>query len=199
MTARALADPQAKRSVSPAAQFFDIEAGRGCAIHKDAHSRPLDDDTGVKPFIAIGFRNYGPFVLAGTLRSELLPSPKWMGDVLHSVTVAHRVGRAKVEWPEVHRVVRLRIDHAERDAEKAPLNRLAASQHVSLDDSIAKVIAVEPYDTHAFPFADLKRPLPLDVHNGCRAAGDLPPWIFPDGSQVKTFRRLRSRRRCGTR
>jgi hypothetical protein len=51
-----------------------------------------------------------------------------MGDVLQGVTVAHRVGRANVEWPEVHCVVRLRIDHAERDAEMAPLNRLAVSQ-----------------------------------------------------------------------
>ncbi len=67
MTARALADPEAKRSVSAVAQFFDNEAGRACAIHKDAHLWPLDDDADVKPFIAVGFRNHGPFVFAGVL------------------------------------------------------------------------------------------------------------------------------------
>src|SRR5205823_14978057 len=98
----------------------------------------------MKPFIAVGLRNHRPFILAGVLGSECLPGPTRMGDVLHGVTVALRVGRAKVEWPEVHRVVRVRIDHAEGDAEKAPLNRLAASPQVSLDDSITEVIAVEP-------------------------------------------------------
>src|SRR5262249_33111223 len=152
--------------------------------------RPLDDDAGVKPFVAVGFRNYGLFVLAGTLRSELLPGPKWMGDVLDRVTVALRVGRTKIEWPEVHRVVCLRIDHAECDAEKAPLNGLAASQYVNLDNAISKVIAVEPHDAHAWPFAELQCALPLGVDNRCRAAGDLPSRIFADGSQVQILRRL---------
>src|SRR5205085_8386529 len=107
---------------------------------------------------------------------------------LHGVTVALGVSGAKVEWPEVHHVVRLRIDHAEGDAEKAPLNRLAAPQQVSLDISITEVIAVEPHHTHALPFADLERVLSLDIDNRCRAAGDLPPRIFADGSQVHTFR-----------
>src|SRR5213593_720701 len=102
-----------------------------------------------------------------------------MGDVLHGVTVARRVGRPKVEWPEVHRVVRLRIDYTKRDADKASLNRLAASQHVDLDDSISKVITVEPHDAHAFAFAELERALPLGVDNRRRAADDLPSGIFP--------------------
>lgn len=103
---------------------FDNEAGRARAIHKNGHLGPLDDDADVKPLIAVGFRNYGPFVLAGVLGSERLPGPTWMGDVLHGVTAARRVSRAKVEWPEVHGVVRLRIHHAERDAGEAPVKRV---------------------------------------------------------------------------
>jgi hypothetical protein len=75
------------------AQFFDNQARRTCAIHKD--SRPLDDDTGVKPFIAIGFRNHGLLVLAEALGSEGLPGPTRMGDILYGVTVPLRVGRPK--------------------------------------------------------------------------------------------------------
>jgi hypothetical protein len=67
MTARALADPDAERSVSTVAQFFDNEAGRACAIHKDANLWPLADDAGVKPFIAVRFRNHCLFVFARVL------------------------------------------------------------------------------------------------------------------------------------
>jgi hypothetical protein len=67
MAARARANPEAKRSVSTVAQFFDNEAGRACAIHKHGHLWPLDDDADVKPFIAVGFRDHGLFVFAGVL------------------------------------------------------------------------------------------------------------------------------------
>ena len=83
------------------------QARRACAIHKHAHLRPLDDDTGVKPFIAVGLRDHRLLVFAGMLRSEDLPGPTWIGDVFDSVTVALRVHRPKVEWPEVQRIVRL--------------------------------------------------------------------------------------------
>ena len=88
MTARALADPQAKRSVNTIAQFLDHQARRACTIYKDAHLRPLDDNADMKPFIAVWFRNYRPFVFVGVLGSECLPGPTRMGDVLHGVTVA---------------------------------------------------------------------------------------------------------------
>jgi len=78
MAARALADPEAKRSVSTVAQFFDNQTGRGSAIHKDGHVRPLDNDTGVKPFVAVGFRDYRLFVFTGVLGSQRLPGPTRM-------------------------------------------------------------------------------------------------------------------------
>src|SRR5262245_27151545 len=101
MAAGALADPEPQRSARPSAQFLDRQAGRTRAIHKDRDVRALDHDAGVKPFIAVGFRDDGLFVLVGAFRPELFPGPGWMGDVLHRVTVARRVGRPKVEWPEV--------------------------------------------------------------------------------------------------
>jgi hypothetical protein len=51
--------------------------------------------------------------------------------------------------------VRLRINDSKRDAQKAPLDGLAAPEHVNLDHSVSKIIAVEPYHAHAGAFADL--------------------------------------------
>ena len=188
MAARTLADPEANRSMSTVAQFLDSQARRARVIHKYGHVWALDDNAGVKPFVTVGFRGHRLFELIGTLRPELLPGPKRMGDVLHRVTVASRVSRSKVEWPEVHRVVRLRIHDVEGDTEKAPLNGLAASQHVNFNCAVGKVITVEPHDAHACVFADLEGVLPLSINNRCGAAGDLPSRIFSDSSEVEGFR-----------
>jgi hypothetical protein len=93
MAARALADPQAHRSVRTIAQFVDCQGGRACAIHKDAHFRPLDNDASVKPLIAVRLGNDGLFILVRVLCSERLPGPARMGGVLHCMLMAYRVGR----------------------------------------------------------------------------------------------------------
>jgi hypothetical protein len=93
------------------------------------------DDTGVKPFIAVEFRNHGLLLLAGVLGSEGLPGPTRIGDVLRGVTVALRVRCPKVEWPEVHCVMSLGIEDSKREAEKAPLDGLAAPERVNLVSS----------------------------------------------------------------
>ena len=111
-----------------------------------------------------------------------------MRDVLHGVLVSYGVCRAKVEWAEVHRVVRLRVGHAERHAQKASLNRSAASQQINLDGAVAEVVAVEPNHAHTRAFADIQRVLPLDVDNRGRAPGDLPSRIFAGRRQVQIFR-----------
>src|ERR1051326_5609345 len=111
--------------------------------------------------------------------------------MLYSVIVARRIGGAKIERPEIYRIVRLRIDHAKRNPEKAALNGLAPSHHVNLDRSVPKVITVEPRHTHAFALAELERALSFGVDDRRRAAGDLPARVFADGRQIQIFRRLR--------
>jgi hypothetical protein len=119
MPAGTLAHPEPNRAVNAIAQFVNNQARRTCVIHKHAHLRPLDDDTDVKPFVAVGLRHHRLLVFAELLRSENLPAPTWIGDILDSVTVALRVRRPKVEWPEVQSIVRLCIDCPKRDADKA--------------------------------------------------------------------------------
>jgi len=175
------------------AEFFDNKRGRRCAIHEDAHFGPLDNDTGVKPLIAIGFGDHRPFILAGVFRPENMPRPLRMRDVLDCMAVALRVGCAKVEWPEVNRVVRCLIHHTERDANKTSLHRLASPKDVYVDDSFCEVIAIKPHQAHAGALAELHRAFSLDVHNRCRAVGNLPPRISTDSSQVHRFRCLGAR------
>src|SRR5260370_38144892 len=100
MAARAFADPEAKRSFGTVAQFFDNQAGRASAVHKDGHLWPLDDHTDVKPFIAVGLWNQGLFVFVRGLGPKRLPGPLWVGGVLHSVAVPRRGGPRDGEWPE---------------------------------------------------------------------------------------------------
>src|ERR1051326_1160994 len=119
-----------------------------------------------------------------------MPLPLRMRNVLHGMAVALRVGRAKVEWPEVHRIVGFRVLYAECDADKTALHRLAATQYVDVDDAVGEVIAVEPHQAHTGALAELQRALSLGVHNRCRAVGNLPPRILTDSGQVEGFRWL---------
>ncbi len=88
--ARPFPQPEPDRAVNTVAQFFDNEAGRSCAIHKDAHVGPLDNGTGVKPLIAVELRDYRPFVLAGAFRPKNLPRPRRLRNILHGMAVALR-------------------------------------------------------------------------------------------------------------
>src|SRR5215467_5681791 len=101
MPARALADPEAKRTSRVVAQLLDDEAGSGCAIHKHADRGPFYDKADMEPFIAVGFWDDGLFVLIRALGAQRLPGPAGVGGVLHGMAVPGRVGGAKIERPEV--------------------------------------------------------------------------------------------------
>src|SRR5438105_2488151 len=153
--ARAFANPHADCAVRSLAQLVDDKARLGPTVHKDAHFRPRDDDTHVKPLVAVRLGNHRALVSAWMFRPQLLPGPGRLGDVLHGVAVARRVGRAKIEWPEIDGVVGLRVEDTKRDAEKAALNGLAPPQDVELDHAISKVKTIQPHEAHARPFAEL--------------------------------------------
>src|SRR5882672_3878236 len=98
-------DPDSHLPASPVAQFVDHERRRGGTVHEHADLGPLDHDAHVKPLIAVRLRSHGRFVLARMLRPQLLPWEAGLGDVLHRVTMPRGICRAKVERPEVDRLV----------------------------------------------------------------------------------------------
>lgn len=107
-----------------------------------------------------------------------------------------RVGRVKVERPEVHRVVRCGVEHAERESEEAALYRLTAPEEIHLDRAVAKLISIQPNDAHARPLAksECARAFGVDQRRG--AAGGMPSWARADIGEVEGLGRLAVGLRC---
>src|SRR3546814_10573929 len=66
----------------------------------------LNDNSNEEPFVAIGFGNNRLFVLAGVFRTQFVPWPSRMGDVLHRSGTS-RLVRSEEHTSELQSLMRI--------------------------------------------------------------------------------------------
>src|SRR5207249_8121555 len=109
--------PEPDSTSGSLAEILDHQARGRRAVDVDAHLGFLDDDARMEPAVAVGRGDDRLLELTGFLFAQHLPTILRVRDVLDGVDLPHRVLGAKVERPEVDRIVRLLVHDAEGDSE----------------------------------------------------------------------------------
>src|SRR5262249_6844136 len=102
-------------AVSPTAQPLHFKAGLSCMIHEHAHLFACDDNFRVEPGIAVGRWVDWLLVLARLFRSELLPGPFRMSNILDRVAgiigiVSTEIERTEIDAFELFIILAMKCD-----------------------------------------------------------------------------------------
>ncbi len=200
---RPVAHPKTDPTRLSVAQLLYLEAGCCSIVDEDAHLGMGDHDPDMHPSGRIGGRINRVLELLRSFRPELLPRVGRVGYVLHRVVASRRIRRSEIERAEIDGVVRFLIEPVKSDADKAPLEDIAAF-HVEFDRPVRKLGVRQPGEPVAHPFVEskdsfaIRRRLadgavvnpPCFSQCGDRFAGTLSKKRIPDESGCKERKQL---------
>src|SRR3977135_1995360 len=100
--------------------------------------------------------------------AQPLPGVIWTRNILHGMTMPHRVIAPEVEWSKIDRIIGLLIDPMTSDSDETLLQNILASD-IEFDHAVRELKSSKPYQSHITPFIKANS-LPRTINEMAEAA-----------------------------